>query len=123
MEDILAVLSFDFATAVVLACDAVKNRPVLKTQLIKSATSIGANIREANYACSDADFILKMQIALKECYESQYWLELMVSSHAMTQGDIAPLSKLCGSIRFKLIKSITTVKDRLNAQGGSNTRN
>ncbi len=117
MEDILAALSFDFATSVVLACDEVKNRPVLKTQLIKSATSIGANIREANYGCSDADFVLKMQIALKECYESQYWLELMVSTHALTQEEIAPLVKLCGSIRFKLIRSIKTVKERLNGQG------
>ena len=118
MDDILAVLSFDFATSVVLACDEVKNRPVLKTQLIKSATSIGANIREAHYGCSDADFVSKMQIALKECYESQYWLELMVSTHAMTQEEIAPLVKMCGSIRYKLIKSIKTVKERLNSRDG-----
>ena len=114
MEDILAKLSFDFATSVVLTCDEVKNRPVLKTQLIKSATSIGANIREANYGYSDADFLSKMQIALKESYESEYWLKLLVSTMALTQECIAPLLKQCGSIRFKLIQSIKTVKARLD---------
>ncbi|MBE6417970.1 MAG: four helix bundle protein [Akkermansiaceae bacterium] len=114
MDDILAKLSFDFATSVILACDEVKNRAVIKNQLIKAATSVGANIREANYGYSDADFLAKMQIALKECFESQYWLELMVSTFAMKMEEVKPLLKLCGNIRFKLICSIKTVKTRLN---------
>ena len=110
MEDILAVLSFDFATSVVLACDAVKNRPVLKTQLIKSATSIGANIREANYGCSDADFALKMQIALKECYESDYWLGLFKETKMITEMEYADMFDKCSKIRKLLIASINTAK-------------
>ena len=113
----LAEQSLDFAVEIVRLCDSIDRHAVLKNQLLRAATSIGANIREANYGCSDADFVLKMQIALKECYESQYWLELMVSTHALTQEEIAPLVKLCGSIRFKLIRSIKKVKERLNGQG------
>ena len=49
-------------------------------QLERSATSVGANIHEANYAHGRLDFIAKLQIALKECYETEYWLELFVKS-------------------------------------------
>ena len=85
MEDILAKLSFEFATSVVLTCDEVKNRPVLKTQLIKSATSIGANIREANYGYSDADFLSKMQIALKEL-RKRILVEIIGKHHGINSG-------------------------------------
>ena len=57
--------------------DGLKGHYSLIHQLERSATSIGANIREAKYAQSKADFISKLQIALKECYETEYWLELM----------------------------------------------
>ena len=53
---------------------------VLKNQLIRSGTSIGANLREAACAHGKADFIAKLQIALKECSESEYWLELLIES-------------------------------------------
>lgn len=46
----------------------------------RAATSIGANIREANYAHGKADFIAKLQIALKECYETEYWLEILLAA-------------------------------------------
>lgn len=87
-----------------------KNRPVLKTQLIKSATSIGANIREANYAYSRAEFAAKLQIALKECNESQYWIELMSATGGMPQEQATHLLNSCGTIRYKLIRSLNTVK-------------
>ena len=57
-----------------------KRESVLTNQLIRSGTSIGANIREAFYALGKADFIAKLQIALKECSESEYWLELLIES-------------------------------------------
>ena len=67
-ESKLAVLSMDFAVRILKLCDGIKGHYSLVNQLERSATSIGANIREANYAHSKADFISKLQIALKECY-------------------------------------------------------
>ncbi len=58
--------------------DDVKGHYSSKNQLERSATSIGANIREANYAQSKADFISKLHISLKECYETEYWIEVLV---------------------------------------------
>ena len=76
-ENKLADLSMDFAVNVLKMTDGIKGDYSLINQLERSATSIGANIREAKYAQSKADFISKLQIALKECYETEYWLELM----------------------------------------------
>ena len=70
--------STDFAVKVIKLCDSIKGHYSLVNQLERS--SIGANIHEANYAHSKADFIVKFQIALKECYETEYWLELFVKS-------------------------------------------
>ena len=67
-ESKLAELSMDFAVKVLKLCDSIKGHYSLVNQLERSATSIGANIRESNYAHSRADFISKLQIALKECY-------------------------------------------------------
>lgn len=69
--------SMKFAVAIVTLCDAIKGRSVITNQLLRAGTSVGANIREGKYACSRADFIAKYQIAIKECYESEYWLELL----------------------------------------------
>ena len=73
-------LSTDFAVKVIKLCDSVKGHYSLVNQLERSSTSIGANIHEANYAHSKADFIAKFQIALKECYETEYWIELFVKA-------------------------------------------
>ena len=70
----------DFAVTIVNLCKFIKEtkrESVLTNQLLRSGTSIGANIHESKYAHGTADFIAKMQIALKECYESEYWLELL----------------------------------------------
>ena len=75
-ESKLAALSMDFAVKVLRLCDSIKGHYSLVSQLERSATSIGANIREANYAHSRPDFIAKFQIALKECYETEYRLKL-----------------------------------------------
>ena len=72
--------SMNFAVDVLKLCDSIKGHFSLTNQLERSATSIGANIHEANYAQSKADFTSKLQIALKEFYETEYWLELFVKS-------------------------------------------
>ena len=79
-------------------------------QLERSATSIGANLREANYAHSKQDFIAKLQIALKECYETEYWLELFVKAEILNREAAVNLYNQCGTIRRMLIASINTAK-------------
>ena len=79
-------------------------------QLLRSGTSIGANIHEANYASSKADFINKFQIALKECYESDYWLGLFKDTKMITEIEYADMYDKCSKIRKLLIASINTAK-------------
>ena len=91
-------------------CDSIKGHYSLVNQLERSSTSIGANIYEANYAHSKADFVAKFQIALKECYETEYWLELFVNSELIEREFARDLSNQCGTIRRMLIASINTAK-------------
>ena len=86
------------------------NCALIRFLLERSATSIGANIREANYAHSRADFISKLQIALKECYESEYWLELMERARICETEVISDLLHDCGSLRRMLVSSVNTAK-------------
>ena len=86
---------------------------MLTNQLIRSGTSIGANIREAFFAHGKADFIAKLQIALKECSESEYWLELLIESGYCS--DKLILDK-CIEVKKILIASINTAKDH-NSRG------
>ena len=101
----------DFAVKVLKATDGVKGHYSLVNQMERSATSIGANIREAKYAQSRLDFIAKLQIALKECYETEYWLELMQKVEFLSCDAIAALLHECGVIRRMLIASINTAKE------------
>ena len=80
---------------------------VLTNQLLRSGTSIGANIREAQYAHGKADFIARLQISLKECAESEYWLELLTESGYLTDQEILAL---CAELKKMLISSINTAK-------------
>lgn len=83
MSSALLDKSKAFALSVIKVCNEIKNskrETVLTSQLLRSGTSVGANIREAFYAHGKADFIAKLQIALKECSESEYWLELLIES-------------------------------------------
>ena len=112
-ENKLVDLSKQFAVDVVKLCTEIKeNRKgnVLLNQLLRSGTSIGANIHEANYAASKADFINKFQIALKECYESDYWLGLFRDTGMITQSEYKDMFDKCSKIRKLLIASITTAK-------------
>ena len=102
--------SKQFALNVISVCNKVKSEKresVLTNQLIRSGTSIGANIREAFYGHGRADFVAKLQIALKECSESEYWLELLIESGYYK--DINILND-CIEIKKILISSINTAK-------------
>lgn len=110
----LADLSIDFAVNILKMTDTTKGHYSLMNQLERSATSIGANIREAKYAHSKADFIAKLQIALKECYETEYWLELIQKSEIISEDVIKKFLHDCGSIRRMLISSINTTKSNMD---------
>ena len=112
-ENKLVDLSKQFAVDIVNLCTDIKeNRKgnVLINQLLRSGTSIGANIHEANYAASKADFINKFQIALKECYESDYWLGLFKDTRMITEDEYKNMFDKCSKIRKLLVASVTTAK-------------
>ncbi len=109
-NNIIVDLSMDFSVAIVNLSDNIKGKSAIVNQLLRSGTSIGANIHEANYASSRADFIAKMQIALKECYETEYWLELFVKTNLIVEENYKQLKNDCGKIRKLLISSINTAK-------------
>lgn len=99
-----------FALEIIKVCNEIKRskrESVLTNQLIRSGTSVGANIREAIYAHGKADFIAKLQIALKECSESEYWLELLIESGYC---DDPAVLKQCTEVKRLLIASINTAK-------------
>jgi len=100
-----------FAVDVVGFCEEVKRHRSIANQLERSATSIGANIHEANYAHGRADFIAKLQIALKECYETEYWLELIAKTELADRDAVKALYNQCRTIRRLLISSVNTAKD------------
>ena len=93
-------------------CEKIDGRTVFKNQLLRSGASVGANIHEAKYAQSDADFISKFEIALKECYETEYWLEILFKVKAIDEGAYRSFQNRYGTLRRKLIASITTVKSK-----------
>ena len=113
MASILQEKSKDFALQIIKVCNEIKlskRESVLTNQLIRSGTGIGANIREAMYAHGKADFIAKLQIALKECSESEYWLELLIESGYYEDKKIL---EQCVEIKKLLISSINTAKNNL----------
>lgn len=112
-ESKLRDFTTDFAVKIMKLCETIKGRYSLVNQLERSATSIGANVREANYAHGKADFIAKLQIALKECYETEYWLELFVKADILNRDAAAELYTQCGTIRRMLIASCKTAKENL----------
>ena len=101
-----------FAVNALELANLVEGHYSLKNQFERSSTSIGANIREANYAQSKADFLSKLQIALKECYETEYWLELFVKAKIIPEQKVKVLLHDCGEIRRMLVSSITTLKNK-----------
>jgi four helix bundle protein len=110
---ILREKSKEFAKQIILICQRIKaerKESVITNQLLRSGTSIGANIHEANYAQGKNDFISKFEIALKECYETEYWLELLFETDYITEQQYRVLQQNCGQIRRMLISSCNTAK-------------
>ena len=110
-ENKLADMSTEFAVRILKLTDSIKGHHSLANQLERSGTSIGANIREAKYANSKADFISKLQISLKECYETEYWIEIARKAEIISDDITKDILHDCGSIRRMLISSINTAKE------------
>ena len=114
MENVIKVKSMEFAKRIVklhkFLCDE-KKEYVLSKQILKCGTSIGANVTEAGYGISKKDFQAKMYIALKECAETLYWLELLHSSDYISKNEFDELFNDCDELR-KILSSITkTIKN------------
>ena len=115
-ESKLRDISTDFAVEIIKLCETIKGHYSIVNQLERSATSIGANIRESNYAHGKADFIAKLQISLKECFETEYWIELFVKSEIIEPEIAKKLYNQCGTIRRLLISSINTAKGNIKEE-------
>ena len=107
-------LAIEFTVEATRICDNIKGRSVFVNQLLRSCSSIGANSHEAKYAQSTLDFISKMEIALKECYETEYWLEVLFKVNSIDENIYKKLINKCGTIRRKIIASVVTVKRNNN---------
>ena len=113
-ENKLLELSKQFAVEIINICKMIRmerDEKVLVNQLLRSGTSVGANIHEGNYASSRLDFINKFQIALKECYETEYWLELFLRTDYLQEREYDHLLAECQKLRKLLSVSITTAKE------------
>lgn len=115
-NDKLSVQSMDFAVQIINLVKSLKSNreSIISNQIGRSGTSIGANIREAQYAHGIADFIAKLQIALKEANETGYWLELLYKTGYIDEATYKSLDSQCTSIRVMLISSINTTKKNSN---------
>ena len=111
MNKTIKELAVDLTIEITAVCDSIKGRTVFVNQILRSASSIGANSYEAKYAQSTADFVNKLEIALKECYETDYWLEILFKVGSLEESTYKTLANKCGAIRRKLIASITTAKE------------
>ena len=108
--------SKDFAKEIVFLCKEIKSNhkeSVLSNQLLRSGTSVGANIYEAQYAQGTKDFISKFEIALKESYESEYWLELLYETGYIDSEKHRIMQSHCGAIRRMLISTVRTIKSNM----------
>lgn len=112
-ENKVLELSKIFALNIIELCKDYKGIVIISNQLLRSGTSIGANIHEANYAQGKADFVSKLKIALKECYESEYWLELLFKSGYINETKYNDLSANAGTIRRMLIASCKTIEGKI----------
>lgn len=111
-ESKLRKQSMDFAVSIINLVKVLKEKreSIISNQIGRSGTSVGANIREAQYAHSKADFVAKLQIALKKANETGYWLELLFRTQYISEEEYKSLDSACTSIRVMLIASINTAK-------------
>jgi four helix bundle protein len=116
-ESVLRTKSKEFAKNIVFLCRKLKQSGVesaLINQLLRCGTSVGANVHEAQYAQGTKDFISKFEIALKECNESEYWLELLHDTNSLSDRDFSFFQKNCVELRRMLVSSVTTLKSKQN---------
>ena len=111
-KNLLREETINFAIEVSDICDDIKGCSVYVNQLLRCSSSIGANLHEAKYAQSQADFINKLEISLKESFETEYWLELLFRKKKLDEPTYMNLLNKCGTIRRKLIASVTTAKKK-----------
>ena len=113
-ESKLRIQSLDFAVSIINLTKSLKakHETIISNQIGRSGTSIGANIREAQYAHGTADFIAKLQIALKEANETGYWLELLYKTDYISEQEYKKFDAACTSLRVMLISSLNTVKGK-----------
>lgn len=111
-ENKLSELSLDFSVLIIALVKQLKEKreSIISNQIGRSGTSIGASIREAKYAHGKADFIAKLQIALKEANETGYWLELLYKTGYIEKGQYEFLESKCKSLRAMLVSSVNTAK-------------
>lgn len=112
-DSVLLEKSLFFAARIVKLyrrLSAEKREAVLAKQILRSATSIGANANEAIYAVSKADFIAKLHISLKETAETEYWLRLLTLSECITESEGSSLLEDCLEIKRILVATINTAK-------------
>ncbi len=109
-ENVLLENSKNFAVDIINLCDSIKGSASIVNQLMRSGTSIGANIHEAQYAHGKNDFVAKLEISLKECSETEYWLEILFETNRIDETTYKDLKQKAGSIRRILISSCKTAK-------------
>ena len=114
-NSVLRIKSKEFAKDVVFLCRRLKQNGIesaLINQLLRCGTSVGANVHEAQYAQGTKDFISKFEIALKECNESEYWLELLHETNSISEVEFKSFQKECIELRRMLVSSVTTLKKK-----------
>ena len=115
-DNVILSKSFDFAIRIVKLykyLQSTYNERVLSTQILKSGTSIGANVREALRSSSKKDFVSKMNISLKEAYETEYWLELLYKTEYISQKEYDSIFPECRELTNILSKIVITTKGSL----------
>ena len=110
-KNYLLIYAEQLATDVELLCQNVKTSSNTLFQIRKSSSSVYANICEGNYGQSKADMLSKFEIALKECSETEGWLQLLFNTQAINEDTFKSYRNLCGRIRRMLIASCKTLKE------------
>ena len=114
-DSILRNRAKNFAKDIVFLCRKLKENGVestLTNQLLRCGTSVGANVHEAQYAQGTKDFISKFEIALKECNESEFWIQLLYETKSLTETEFDEFQKRCIELRRMLVSSVTTLKNK-----------
>ena len=112
-KNYLLIYSEQLATNIEFMCQNIKASSNTLFQIRKSSSSVYANIREANHGQSIADMLSKFQIALKECSETEGWLQLLYNTNGIDEATFKNHRNLCGRIRRMLISSCKTLKEKI----------